>query len=54
MFTQCLFLFGILFLVILYLLHECLIRVVDEQYEENPRQFAEGLEQQFSKKGKCP
>ena len=54
MFTQCLFLFAVLFLVILYLLYECMIRVVDEQYEENPGQFAEGPEQQFSKEGKCP
>ena len=54
MFTPCLLLFGVLFLVILYLLHACVIRVVDEQYEENLRQFAEDPEQQFFEEGKCP
>ena len=54
MFTPCLLLFGVLFLVILYLLYACVIRVVDEQYEENPGHFAEGPEQQFFEEGKCP
>ena len=53
MFTPYLISFGVLFLVILYLLYACVIRVVDEQYEGNPGHFAEGPEQLFFEEGKC-
>ena len=51
---QCLNLIGVLFLIILYFLLACVLRIVDEQYEEYPDQFAEGSEQQFVEEGKCP
>jgi hypothetical protein len=54
MFMQCLYLFGVLFLIILYFLLACVLRIVDEQYEEYPAQFAKDSEQQFFEEGKCP
>ena len=51
---QCLNLFGVLFLVIMYLLHACVLRIVDEHCEEYPAQFAEDSEQQSFEEGKCP
>ena len=53
MFMQCLFLFGVLFLVILYLLLVCVLRVVDDHYEEYSEQFVGETEQQFFEEGKC-
>ena len=54
MFIHCLLLFGVLFLIILSLLLVCVLRVVDEQYEEYSEQFVREPEQQFFEEGKCP